>query len=61
MSELLNLDDIAERWKVEREYARRYLVKKPGFPAPVPGSGRKTRRWLAKDIEEFLSDEKEHA
>jgi hypothetical protein len=55
MSDLLDLDDIAERWKVKRDYAKRYLVKRPEFPEPIPGSTRKTRRWRAADIDQFLS------
>lgn len=61
MSELLNLDDIAARWKVEREYARRYLVKRPGFPDPAPGSTRKQPRWRASDVDQFINGEEEHA
>lgn len=55
MSELLDLDDIAARWKVKRDYAQRYLVKRPEFPEPIPGSTRKTRRWRACDIDQFLT------
>lgn len=61
MSELLTLEDIAARWKVDRDYARRYLVKRPEFPEPAPGSTRKNPRWLARDIDEFLTGEKEPA
>lgn len=61
MSELLDLDDIAQRWKVEREYARRYLVKRPGFPDPAPGSTRKNQRWRASDIEHFIEGQEQEA
>ena len=61
MSELLDINDIAARWKVDRDYAMRYLVKKPDFPEPVPGSTRKQRRWKAQDIENYVSGHREHA
>lgn len=54
MSDLLTVDDIAELWKVEREYALRYLVKRPEFPDPAPGSTRKRRRWRAEDVQAFI-------
>lgn len=60
MSDLLSLDDIAERWKVTRDYARRYLVKQPEFPEPAPGSTRKKPRWLAQDVEQFLTGTEDH-
>jgi hypothetical protein len=55
VNDLMTLGDIAERWKVTRDYAQRYLVKRPEFPEPIPGSTRKTRRWLARDIDQFLT------
>ncbi len=59
MSDLLTIDDIAGRWKVDRDYAQRYLTKRPEFPEPVPGSTRKMRWWRAADIEAFIrGDEK---
>ena len=60
-TDLLTLDDIAARWQVARDYARRYLVKRPEFPEPAPGSTRKNPRWLARDIEQFLSGQGHHA
>jgi hypothetical protein len=60
-TDLLTIDDIAALWKVEREYAQRYLTKRPGFPDPAPGSTRKKPRWLARDIDEFLAGEREAA
>jgi hypothetical protein len=61
MSDLLDLDDIAERWKVKRDYAKRYLVKRPEFPDQAPGSTRKNQRWLARDIDAFLAGSKNEA
>jgi len=57
VTELLTLEDIARRWKVAKEYAQRYLVKRPGFPDPAPGSTRKNKRWKQEDIERFLREE----
>lgn len=55
MNDLLDLDDIAALWKIEREQARRKLVKLPEFPDPAPGSTRKNKRWRASDINQFLT------
>jgi hypothetical protein len=55
VSDLLTVDDIAKLWKVSRDYAMRYLVKRPEFPEPAPGSTRKSRRWKAEDVQRFLS------
>jgi hypothetical protein len=55
MSELLTIEDIAKLWKKEPQWVQRYLVKRPGFPPPVPGSTRKTRRWKPQDVERYLS------
>jgi hypothetical protein len=57
MNDLLDLNDIAARWKVKREYAQRYLVKRPEFPEPAPGSTRKLPRWRVQDIERFIRGE----
>jgi hypothetical protein len=61
MSELLTLDDIAKLWKVRREFARRYIVRRPGFPDPAPGSTRKNLRWREPDIHAFLLGSHENA
>jgi hypothetical protein len=54
VSDLLTLDDLAELWKVSREYAQRYLVKRPEFPEPAPGSTRKKPRWRSNDVRTFI-------
>lgn len=54
-NDLLTPDDIARLWKVSRDYAMRYLVKKPEFPDPAPGSTRKNPRWRAADVLAYLS------
>lgn len=59
MADLMNLDDIAALWKVERDYARRYLTKLPEFPEPAPGSTRKNPRWRASDVDAFIKGETE--
>jgi hypothetical protein len=61
VSDLLTLDDIAALWKVERDYARRYLVKLPEFPEPAPGSTRKKARWRAEDVRRYLNGEEQPA
>lgn len=55
MSDILDLDDIAARWKVTRDYAQRYLVKRPEFPDPIPGCTRKTKRWRASEVDGLLA------
>jgi hypothetical protein len=57
VSDLLTLEDIADLWKVPREYAQRRLVKLPEFPDPAPGSTRKNQRWRAADVYGFLRGE----
>lgn len=54
MNDLMTIEDVAARWKVPRQHAQRYLVKRPGFPPPVPGSTRKRPRWRQQDIEAYL-------
>jgi hypothetical protein len=61
MNDLMTIEDIAARWKVARDYARRYLVKRPEFPEPAPGSTRKKPRWRESDISEFIKGQSEHA
>jgi hypothetical protein len=53
--EMMSLDDIAEMWKVSRDYARDVLVKMDGFPSPAPGSTRKFQRWRRMDVVAFAS------
>jgi hypothetical protein len=54
MNDLMTLEDVADLWKVKREYAQRYLVKRPEFPEPAPGSTRKNPRWRAEDVRAFI-------
>lgn len=61
MSDLLDLSDIAVRWKVTPDYARRYLTKLPEFPDPAPGSTRKNPRWRESDVDAFIKGETESA
>lgn len=61
MSDLLTLDDIAKLWKVNRDHARRYLVRLPEFPQKAPGSTRKNQRWRAHEVLAFLQGETEPA
>ena len=48
--EVLTVEDIASLWKVTRQYAQRYLVKRPEFPDPIPGSTRKNQRWRRSEV-----------
>lgn len=56
-AEMMSVEDIAALWKVPRDYALNVLVKQEGFPAPAPGSTRKFRRWLRRDVESFATGE----
>jgi hypothetical protein len=59
MNDLMTLEDIAALWKVNREHARRYIVKLPEFPDQAPGSTRKNQRWRADQVLEFLCQPEE--
>lgn len=52
-AEMMSAEDIAEMWKVPRDYAMKVLVKQEGFPAPAPGSTRKFQRWRKVDVVAF--------
>lgn len=51
---LLTIDQIASTFQVSRNFARDYLVKRPDFPKPIPGSTRKKPLWLRDRIEDFI-------
>lgn len=53
MSDLLNLDDVAEMYRCSRRHARDVLVKLPGFPAPAPGSTVKQPVWVRSHVRAF--------
>lgn len=53
MSDLMNLDDIAEMYKCSRNYARDTLVRQPGFPDPAHGSTAKHRVWVRREVRAF--------
>lgn len=61
MTDLMTLDDIARLWKVNRERARRHIVRLPEFPDPVPGSTVKNRRWRDAEVLAFLGVSHENA
>jgi predicted DNA-binding transcriptional regulator AlpA len=50
VSDLLTIDDIAERMKLRREYVRDRLVKRPDFPRPCMQISQKHKRWDAADL-----------
>ena len=52
---LLDLDQIAALFRISRRYARDYLVKKPEFPKPAPGTTKMRPLWTEDAIREFLS------
>jgi len=47
-SDYLTLADLADRWGVTADTARRY-TRQGGFPAPLALS-RRTLRWLAEEV-----------
>jgi hypothetical protein len=55
MIELLDLNDIAEMYRVPRRHARDFIVKQPNFPAPVPGSSGRFQRWSATEVRAFIN------
>lgn len=55
--ELLTIDDIAGMYRVSRRYARDFLVKKQGFPAPTNGSTRKNPLWLEGQLRDYMTGE----
>lgn len=59
-AEMMSIEDIAAMWKVPRDYALNVLVKQEGFPDPAPGSTRKFRRWLRRDVERFAVGDERH-
>lgn len=57
MIELLDLNDIAALYRVPRRHARDFIVKHPGFPAPVPGSSGRFQRWSSAEVLAFINRE----
>ena len=55
MINLLTLDDITAMIKLSRHYVRDVVVKQPGFPAPVPGSGVRKPRWSENAVRKFFA------
>ena len=53
--ELLTVDDIAIIYKVTARTARENITKTPGFPAVAPGSTPRHPRWLASDVQAFVT------
>lgn len=52
-SQMMSVEDIAQMWKVPRDYALKVLVRQEGFPDPAPGSTRKFLRWRRSDVLDF--------
>jgi predicted DNA-binding transcriptional regulator AlpA len=50
MSDLLDLNDIAARFKLRREYVRDRLSKRPDFPRPAVVVSQKNKLWSVESI-----------
>ena len=53
--QLLNIDDIAKRFKTSRRNVAERWVHKPDFPAPRFAPTKRTRLWSAEDIERWAT------
>jgi len=53
--ELLTIADIAALMRVERRTVAEDWVHRPGFPAPRYAPTRRTRLWLASDVEQWAT------
>ncbi|MFN3376337.1 MAG: helix-turn-helix transcriptional regulator [Burkholderiaceae bacterium] len=51
---LLTIDDITAMAKLSRYHVRDVLVKTPGFPKPVPGTGPRKPRWPETAVRDFF-------
>lgn len=52
MNEYLTIEEIAERYKIERDYAAYRLTKRPGFPKAIV-IGRNLKRWKRAEVDEW--------
>jgi len=52
---LLTIDDIATRFRRSRRTVADEWVQRPDFPAPKYAPTRRTRLWLATDVERWAS------
>lgn len=55
MSDLMNLEDIAEMHHCSMRHARDVVVKIPGFPEEAPTSTPRNRLWLRGEVMAFVS------
>ena len=54
MTDLLDLDAIAQMTGSRREYARDTIVKRTDFPRPSLALSNKMRRWDRAEVEKWL-------
>ena len=52
---LLTLDDITTMMQMRREYVRDRLTKRPDFPRPALSISQKSRRWNARDVQDWIT------
>jgi len=52
---LITLDDIAAMHKCDAKHARDIIVRKPGFPNPVPTSSARKRLWLKDAVLRYVT------
>ena len=55
MPDLLTIDDIAARFRRSRRTVADEWVQRPDFPPPKYAPTRRTRLWLASDVERWAS------
>lgn len=48
------IEDIQAMYKCSIDRARQ-IVRLPGFPSPVPGSGPRSRVWLTSEVRAFMA------
>ena len=60
MTDLLTINDIADMYKCSLRHARERVVRHPGFPAPVPTSTPRNRRWMKVHVLRYLSGKTTH-
>lgn len=54
MTDLIDINDIAEMHRCSVRHARDVLVKLPGFPPEAPTSTPRNRLWLRAEVKAFI-------
>ena len=52
---LMTIDEITAMMQMRREYVRDRLVKRPDFPRPALSISQKSRRWNARDVQDWIA------